>query len=109
MDAIISGGIAGSAPLLLFNEDASATVVVSAFNNFMAHSQFYDPNAHTLSYGLLGSITSVPAGYTLETVLYAGDGINAGMLGWGDTLLTRYNKQRNAYKRDFTLRNLGYR
>lgn len=107
-DAIISGGIAGSAPLLLFNEDASATVVVSAFNNFMAHSQFYDPNAHTLSYGLLGSITSVPAGYTLETVLYAGDGINAGMLGWGDTLLTRYSKQRNAYKRDFTLRNLGY-
>ena len=30
------------------------------------------------------------------------------MLGWGDAILATYSKQREAYKRDFTLRYLGY-
>lgn len=105
---ILQGGVGNSGPLVLFNQDASTSIVISAFSNFMAHSQYFDPAAHTLSYGLMGSITSVPVGYTLETIVYAGDGINAGMLGWGDALLTRYNKQRHAYKRDYTLQTLGY-
>ena len=94
---------------MLFTANASAAVVVSAFNNFMAQSQFFDASAGTLSYGIMGSVTSVPAGYVAETIVSGGGGINAAMLGWGDALLGRSGKDRHAYKRDYTLRYLGYR
>ena len=105
----LPGGIDGTGPIVLFNNDASLALVISAFNNFMAHNQFFDASSSTLSYGLVGSITSVPVGYTLETIVYADAGINTAMLSWGDALLGHYGKERNAYKRDYTLRYLGYR
>ena len=43
-----------------------------------------------------------------STIIYAGSGVNSVMLGWGDAVLATYSKQREAYKRDFTLRYLGY-
>ena len=104
--ASMPSGTSGAGPLVLFTESANASLILSAFNNFMAHSTLYE--SQTLSFGLLGSITTVPVGYTLETILFAGTGVNAAMLGWGDVLLAHYGKERHAYKRDFTLRNLGY-
>ena len=94
---------------MLFTSNASAAVVVSAFNNYMAQSQFFDASAATLSYGLMGSITAVPVGYVAETIVSGGAGINAAMLAWGDALLGHSGKDRHAYKRDYTLRYLGYR
>lgn len=99
--------MAGSGPLVLFRKNMTAAIVISSANNFMAHSQYYDGSQ--LAYGPMGSITSLPAGFTLETIIYADVGVNAAMLGWGDLLLARYGKHRDAFKRDFTLNYLGYR
>ncbi len=68
--------------------------------------QEFDGNV--IRYGILGSVTDVPAGFTVETVLVAGAGINGAMVQWGDALLHRYGKLRYAYKRDYILTHLGY-
>jgi hypothetical protein len=99
--------VSGSGPIIVFSQDLTQSVVVSSYSNFMAHNMFYQDS--TLYYGVMGSVTSIPAGYVLETVICAGEGVNSVMLDWGDLLLAKYNKERDAYKRDFTLRYLGYR
>ena len=44
--------------------------------------------------GLDNLVESVPAGYTLEVMVYAGIGVNAGMKGFGTALLQYYNTTR---------------
>jgi hypothetical protein len=63
----------------------------------------YDAADNTLSYGVMGSATSVPAQYSLETILYLGSGVNDVMEGWGNTLLARYGKDRTGADRDLTV------
>ncbi len=72
-------------------------------SNFMTHAQMYDNVTNTLSLGVLGSVTAVPAQYSLETILYLGSGVNAAMEGWGSTLLARYGKDRGFKNRDITV------
>ena len=103
----IGSGMAGTAPLVIFSADLSQSTVLSPFSSFMSAAQHYD--GRTLSYGLLGSVSTVPAGHIVEVILTAGRGINAAMLSWGDWLLARSQKTRGgAWKRDMTLRKLGY-
>ena len=106
----VGSGITGTAPLCVFSEDLKASVVLSPFSNFMAASQLFDDKARSLSYGVMGGVTSVPAGYSVSFVLsLSGAGINAAMLRWGDLLLNTYGKSREgAWQRDVTLQKLGY-
>ena len=113
----IGSGLAGTAPLVLFDATLSTTLVLSPLSSFMTASQRY--RGGSLSYGLLGSVRRVPAGFSLETVLVTssalherprGGGIRVAMLAWGDVLLRRHGrKQReDAWRRDLTLSTLGY-
>jgi len=105
----ITGGTDGTGPLVLFSTDLSTSFVLSPASNFMAASQAYDDSTKTLSYGVLGSITSVPAQFTVETIIQLGSGVNSVMQAWGDRLLHRYGKERYAYRgKDLTVRYLGY-
>jgi hypothetical protein len=56
----------------------------------------------------MGSVAVVPAGFTLETVVVLSAGINKAMDKWGDVLLARSGKVRDAYKRDYSIQWLGY-
>ena len=56
----------------------------------------------------MASVAVVPAGFTLETVVVLSSGINIAMDKWGDVLLARSGKQREAYKRDYATQWLGY-
>ena len=115
---VIGQGNHGSGPLVLFNSDASTSLVLSSYHNFMAHSQAVLPGGDggdggdgasaLLLFGLMSSVSSVPAGYTLETVLAVSSGINRAMDDWGSLLLRRYGKERYGYRNDFVLSNLGY-
>ena len=104
----IGSGLAGSAPLVVFDAALRHAVVLSAFSNFMVASQQYR-DGH-LAYGVLGSVRTIPAGFRLETVaVSAAGGIRRAMLRWGDVLLRRYGKRRAAaWERDVTLTTLGY-
>jgi len=110
----LGSGITGTAPLVIFDEQLSSSVVLSPFSNFMAASQSVDEtllHGGTLSYGVMGNVSAVPAGYELETVLVLSrGGISAAMMAWGDVLLERYGKTRDGAwdGRDVTLQYLGY-
>ena len=67
-------------------------------------SQFYNAKDNTLAYGVMGTATSVPPNFSVETIVYVGEGVNSVMEQWGDALLTRYNKPRSFQDRDLTVR-----
>ena len=51
----------------------------------------------------------MPRGFQIETILVVSRGINMAMRAWGDALLTRYGKSRQAaWEKDVTLQYLGY-
>jgi hypothetical protein len=103
----IGSGVSGTAPLCIFAQDMATSAVLSPYSNFMAVSQHYAD--HAISYGLMGNITQVPAGYKAEVVLVVGGGVTDAMFAWGDALLSTYGKQREAaWQKDFTLKRLGY-
>ena len=101
-------GVTGTGPVVLFQASMKNTVVLSAHKAFMVSNQVFANN--TLSYGLMGSVQAVPAGFETETVLllHPDGGVNAAMDAWGDVLLARGGKQRYDYQRDPAVQQLGY-
>lgn len=106
----VPDGISGTGPVVLFTEDLTQSLVLSAFSQFMTLNQKYDSSAMTLSFGPFGNASSIPAGYSIETVatLSPNGGVNGAMEHWGDVLLGRYGNSRSRRERDFTLSHLGY-
>jgi hypothetical protein len=102
----VGSGISGSGPVVLFSMDLSSTLVLSAASNFMAASQTTENN--TLLYGVMGAVTSIPANYSVSTIVALSSGVNQAMEDWGSILLKTYGKQRYAYKRDPAMQQLGY-
>ena len=75
----------------------------------MASSLTASKDSSTLQFGVVGSMRSIPAGYSVETIAVFNDGgITEGVMAWGDALLTRYGKRREAYFEEFLLQYLGY-
>jgi hypothetical protein len=112
---VVGEGIEGSGPVAIFAEKMATTVVISSYRSFMAASQSVGdspPDSSgdaVLSYGVMGSVTEIPAGFVIETVVSASQGgVNEAMLAWGDLLLNEYGKERYAYRRDYVLQHLGY-
>jgi len=82
--------------------------VISSYNNFMAQSQVLSASKH-YGFGLMGAITSIPAGYESSTIIaHSAGGPNIAMRRWGDLLLARYGKSREVSISDFTTNMLGY-
>lgn len=102
-------GIKGSGPVVLFTEDLSTSVVISSYSEFMANSQMSQDDA-SVSYGIMGNVTSVPAGYKIANVITLSPrgGVNNAMQAWGDVLLGAYGKTRDMQEQDYTLNWLGY-
>ena len=104
----IGGGIKNSGPVAFFDAAlAGPTAVISGFSSHMAHSQFVEAD-HSLSYGIMGGVAVVPAGFSISTVVALGAGVNGAMDAWGDTLLAASGKERYAYRRDPANQQLGY-
>lgn len=101
------GGTAG--PLVLFDRSGRVSATLSPFSSFMSSSLSLSPDGSQLQFGVVGSMQSIPAGYSVETIAVFDDGgVSEGVLAWGDALLTRYGKTREAYKGEFLLQYLGY-
>ena len=101
-------------PFALFDSSLSC-VVISHASEFMAAVTAVSPgnggdNA-SISNGVMGSITSVPKGFTLRTIvrLGGGKGISSSVKGWGNTMLRLFNKDSEAARSmDPTLQWLSY-
>ena len=108
-------------PVILFDQPPSAVAAAAAppramvlgyFSNFLTGSCVQASDTQALEFGLLGSITSIPANYSSSMMLYfSADGINAAVEGYGAALLEYYGKpgrQWEAAADDVSVQSLGY-
>lgn len=56
-------------------------------------------------FGLDAPVANVPAGYSLESIVYLGVGVNKAMVDWGAVLLRKYGTKRPV---DYTTQHLGF-
>ena len=106
-----SSGAVLRRPLVVYDRNLT-TLLIAPLDQFMVNSAAAD--ASTIRCGLRGSVASVPAGFTLSTILVGGRGVTATVRRWGELMLRRYGKPpaqqrlRAAYDRDPSLRSLSY-
>ena len=102
------GGTDGGVPLVLV-DPALHTLVLSPLNHFKSGVQVRTPSpGNALACGLQGQIARVPAGFTQETILSAGQGVTESLYDWGSALLAYHGKTRGGPAHDSTVTNLGY-
>jgi hypothetical protein len=93
-------------PWTFFDNNAN-TFVISPAANFMVASTSMRPDG-TLSSGIDGAITSLPQGFSHQTLLVVGQGIDSTFRSWGQTLTTLLGKGTVGNDADSSLRSLGY-
>jgi hypothetical protein len=113
----------GGGPFAVFDDPRGAgdAVAVSHLENFMAASfdivsqataptQQQQKQQQCVASGLLGSLTSVPAGFSVSTVLVLGrKGVSSAFKALGDRLLQYHGKDVAAARaQDMSLHSLGY-
>jgi len=93
-------------PWLLFDDQRHA-VVLSPAAHYMIASLWGDGITEIAS-GLNGGVTPLPAGFTQQTVMAFGTGVNAVWDRWGAALTDLQGKHRPSNDADIGLRYLGY-
>ena len=79
-------GDGGSMPLLLTAADGG-TLLASPLEDFFTACQTQSQWVGNYSFGLQGTLSSVPAGHTHATLLVGGDGVRAATMRWGELLM----------------------
>lgn len=97
-----------SGPLVLFDNAGNALAMSPASGFMTAQIAFGNACGSALCAGHNGLVTNVPAGWTLETALVGGAGINNTVMALGDVLLARGGKTRTAANADLTVSTLGW-
>ena len=95
-----------STPWLLF-DDADDAMVVSPASHFMVAAMSGDGQTNITS-GLNGALRHLPAGFSQQTILTFGHGINRTWDLWGKSLLELQGLQRPDNEADTVLKYLGY-
>jgi hypothetical protein len=80
-------------PLALFDSDIT-TLLVSPASEFMSTMMSGGSGVGDLAVGVSGSVTSVPSGHTVKTIMIAGRGIRDTFVAWGDHLMAMHAKAR---------------
>ena len=97
----------------MFDDSGSNALTIGHFSNFLAGAVVQDQSG-VLEYGLLGSITSIPANYSSSVMIHWGNGVNEAVEGYGAALLKYYGKAGRQWeadgpaKDDVRLHSLGY-
>jgi hypothetical protein len=90
-----------------FFDDSGNTFVISPAANFMVESKTIGADG-TISSGIDTAVSSLPQGFTHQTLLVAGQGIDATFRVWGQTLTSLLGKGTVSNDADLSLRSLGY-
>jgi len=99
-------GVEISTPWLLFDDDANA-FLISPASHFMVASMFGDGQQRVAS-GFNPDLRNLPAGFTQQTIVACGKGINKTWDTWGRALVDMGGAKRPANDADATLKYLGY-
>ena len=95
-----------STPWLLFDDQADA-FLISPASHFMVASMLGDGKTKVAS-GFNPNLRGLPAGFTQQTLVAFGQGINKTWDVWGHALLSLEGAKRPAYDADTLLKYLGY-
>jgi hypothetical protein len=95
-----------STPWLLFDNKDNA-VVISPASHFMVASMMGDGTNNVAS-GFNSNLRNLPAGFTQQTLVTFGNGINHTWDTWGHALLSLEHAQRPTDEADTVLKYLGY-
>ena len=97
-----------SGPLALF--DASArTLLLSPLTEHMSSVMNAGANGSAaVAVGVGGAVTSIPAGHSMQTILYSGQGVRDSYERWGDVVMQFHGKKRTALDHDVFISHLGY-
>jgi hypothetical protein len=102
------GGTESGAPVIVYDSEMN-TIVLSPLNHFLSAVQTKSKTFDGyLACGVSGRVEKLPPGFTQETILYAGTGINQTMFDWGTKLLEKGGKSRSEFTKDETVKYLGY-
>ena len=108
--AAIYGGVE-TGPLVVFDKEAGTAVMLAPFDQFMDASMSVQSTGggQELGYGPLGDVRSVPAGWSMSTILYFDDGgvVNT-VSKFGDLMRAAYGKSRETSQNDLVNAYLGY-
>jgi hypothetical protein len=91
----------------IFFDDAGAAFIVSAADHFQEAQTTQDASG-AIAAGVLGSVGTLPAGYTRRTILTTKDGIGAAHRSWGTALTRLAGKPLPANDAGVVLNTLGY-
>jgi hypothetical protein len=95
-----------STPWMLFDDQANA-FLISPASHFMVASMFGD-GLKSVASGFNPNLRNVPAGFTQQTLMAFGKGINKTWDLWGRALLNLQGAKRPANDADAVLKYLGY-
>jgi hypothetical protein len=95
-----------STPWLLFDDEANACIISPA-THFMVASMLGDGRKEVAS-GFNPALRNLPAGFTQQTLVAFGRGINRTWEAWGAALLGLQHAKRPANDADDVLKYLGY-
>ena len=95
-----------STPWLLFDDHANA-FIISPASHYMVASMLGDGHTNVAS-GFNPNLKDLPAGFTQQTLVAFGNGINHTWDTWGQALLTLEHAQRPGNDADTVLKYLGY-
>jgi len=91
----------------LFFDGAANGFLISPASNFPVARMTLGGDG-TLSSGIDGGVSSLPAGFTQQTLLVTGSGLNHLYDGWGQALTALHGKTRPSNDADLTLEKFGY-
>ncbi|WP_433887593.1 carbohydrate-binding protein [Streptomyces sp. CA-111067] len=91
----------------VFFDDAGNAFVLSAANHFQEAQTTQAPNG-SIAAGVISSVSTLPAGYTRQTILSPKAGVGAAHRAWGSALTTLAGKPLPANDRGVVLSTLGY-
>jgi hypothetical protein len=117
-------GSAAGGPCVIFDKTMETNVVFSAFDQFMAASmgkeliQVNNTNTLALETGIMGGVTSVPAGFSYKSIMKLGTdrslpGTTGAVKEWGDLMMGYYGKKsvyddKATRDKDISLNKLGF-
>lgn len=101
-----SFGNASDSPWLFFDESGETFLLSAA--DWFTQAETTRAADGSISAGVVSSVTELPAGFTRQTILVAGNGIGATYGTWGSALTTLGGKRRAASDTGVVLEKFGY-
>jgi hypothetical protein len=91
----------------VYFDSAANTFILSAASDYMTSATIRRAD-NSITAGISGQIATLPAGFTHQTILVFGSGINRAFIDWGQALTSLSGKQRPANDADRLLNNISY-